>query len=114
MAEDKEDQFEHTSDIPPLAMPVFTSKIPPHLLKGASEEAQYILTELSLQSEYLRFVIPVLMATHAEVRRTNGKVKSLNAWRSSIMNWKVMIFAVVTIFGGLFMTALQLYKMFHP
>ena len=67
------------TDIPvstyvPLEAPKFESQIPEHLLSSASEHEKYILSQMSIFSQYVHWSSDALVKTHMEVRKTNGRL----------------------------------------
>ncbi len=52
----------------------FKSQIPDYLLADATLQEKYIMTELSTGAQCNRWLINALVETHAQVRRTNGRL----------------------------------------
>ncbi len=86
----------------------FKSKIPPHLLTTASDADKYIMGELSIGAQYNLWLVNALVETHAQVRKTNGRliraeeaIKDLKGEEKSVkVGWKTIKWiagAVVTI-----------------
>lgn len=86
----------------------FKSQIPAYLLNGASDQDKHIMAELSIGSQYNKWLVNALVETHAQVRRTNGRLiraeedlKDLKGDRKSVkVGWKVIGWiagAVVTL-----------------
>ncbi len=86
----------------------FRSQIPTHLLARASDEDKYIMSELSIGAQYNRWLVNALVETHAQVRRTNGRliraeesIKALQGEEKTVkVGWKTVkwiVGAVVTV-----------------
>ncbi len=99
MSKEDNERPEDESDITPIAVPQngFQSRLPAYLLDGKSEAERYLLTEMSRNTEFLAWAAPILVETHREVRRTNGRLKRVEAWKAMIMNWKILAVGI----GGL-------------
>ncbi len=94
---------EDASDIPVLELPPggFVSRIPEHLLVGKSDSEKWILLEASKMSHFAEWAGKALVATHSEVRKTNGKVRSLEAFKAMFYSVWGFAGAVLAIIGGL-------------
>lgn len=94
---------EDKSDIAVLALPNggFQSRIPAHLLKDKSEEEQYIFGEVSKMASFIEWSAPIIVATHEQSRRTNGRLKGLEAWKAMFTSWWGLFGAILSIIGGL-------------
>ncbi len=103
-----------------IAPTEFRSQIPTHLLARASDEDKYIMSELSIGAQYNKWLVNALVETHAQVRRTNGRliraeedIKGLKADRKSVkVGWKV----ITAIVGGtitLVTLAVTIYQALH-
>ncbi len=83
----------------------FRSQIPSYLLNGASDQDKHIMAELSIGAQYNKWLVNALVETHAQVRRTNGRliraeedIKDLKADRKTVkIGWKV----ITGIVGGI-------------
>lgn len=94
---------EDLSDLPLVEVPPngFQSDLPEYLLKDKSEAERYILTEMSRTSAFVRWAAPILVESNASIRATNGRVKSLEAFRAMFQSWWGLVLAVLAIVGGL-------------
>jgi hypothetical protein len=101
MADDKKP--EDQSEIAELTLPItgFASKIPPYLLEGKTEAERFILTEVSKFSEFSTWAAKVMVETHLEVRKTNGRVRAIEAWKSLFTSWYGFAGAVLSVIGGI-------------
>lgn len=88
------------STYPELKEPTFVSDIPPHLLASSTESERYILEQLSVMKQFIPWSVDAQMSTHAAVRRTNGRVISLESWRSMFKSWWGLTLAAFAIIGG--------------
>lgn len=98
------DDSTHTEDestYPEIELPTFKSDIPAPLLAGSTEEARYILENLSMLTQYVKWSAPVLIAINEQTRKTNGRVIRLESWRAMFSNWWVLILGAATIGGGI-------------
>lgn len=91
------------SDIPPLELPPggFVSRIPEHLLAGKSESERWLMTEMGRFAHFTEWAGTALVAAHSEVRKTNGTVKGLVAFKAMFYSWWGFAGAILSIIGGL-------------
>jgi hypothetical protein len=76
----------------------FKSEIPAYLLNGASDQDKHIMEALSVGAQYNRWLVNALVETHAQVRRTNGRliraeedIKHLKGDEHSVkVGWKIV------------------------
>lgn len=94
---------EDLSDIPPVEVPNdgFASEVPPYLLANKSEAEQYIITSMSQMSAYIKWSAPILVESNKSIRITNGRVKSLEAWRAVFQSWWALALGGFAIIGGI-------------
>ncbi len=99
---------EELSEIKPVELPVggaFVSSIPDYLLKGKTESEIYILKEISKMSQYIEWSAPILVESNLNIRKTNGRVKSLEGWRLKLTTgWGMVATAVgfiLALIGGI-------------
>lgn len=107
------------SDIPPIELPPggFVSRIPPHLLVDRPETEQFVLSEASKMAHFIEWAAPVIMATHGEVRKTNGSVKGLLAFKAmfySVWGFCGALLSVIGGLAGLFAVIQFIASYFHP
>lgn len=96
-----QDNDETESTIPALEKPEFKSDIPPHLLANASENEKYVLEQLSMVMQYVRWSSQVEVDTNHQVRKTNGRVIKLERWKEMFSSWWALLLAILTIVGGM-------------
>lgn len=117
MADDKKP--EDQSEIEAIALPIngFQSRIPPYLLEGKTESEQYILMEVSKFSEFSTWAAKILVDSNLQARKTNGRVRNLEAWRGLFTSWYGFAGAVLSVIGGIagLILAIQtIAKLFTP
>lgn len=88
------------STYPKIELPTITSDIPPHLLAGVTPESKYILEQLSELGQYMKWSAPLLIQINDNGRKTNGRVISLESWRSMFKSWWGLTLAAFAIIGG--------------
>lgn len=88
------------STYPELKAPSFESDIPPHLLANASESDKYVLEQLSIVKQFIPWSVEAQLLTHSAVRRTNGRVISLEGWRSMFKSWWGLTIGAFSVIGG--------------
>lgn len=94
---------EDQSDLPSLALPAngFQSRIPPYLLDNKTEDEIFLLTEVSKMSAFIEWAAPILISSNHEARKTNGRLKMLEAWRSMFVSWYGFAGAILSVIGGI-------------
>lgn len=88
------------STYPELKEPTFTSDIPPMLLEESTPSERYILEQLSIVKQFIPWSVDAQLLTHAAVRRTNGRVISLESWRSMFKSWWGLSIGAFSVVGG--------------
>lgn len=98
-----EDKPEDSSDIAKVELPIngFSSDIPPYLLEGKSEAEQFILTEVSKMGHFIKWAAPVLVDNNLQARRSNGRLKTLEAFKAMFTSWWGFAGAVLSVIGGI-------------
>jgi hypothetical protein len=94
------DEIIPDSTYPKIELPVINSDIPPHLLTGVTEESKYILEQISVLGQYLKWSAPVLVAINDQTRKTNGRVIALESWRTMFKSWWGLTLAAFAVIGG--------------
>jgi hypothetical protein len=94
---------EDKSDIPQIEIPAggFQSRIPTHLLRGKSDEEQFILTEVSKMAAFIEWAAPIMSDSNLQARRTNGRLKAVEAWKAMFTSWWGFVGAILSIVGGI-------------
>ncbi len=92
---------EHESEYPPLSLPVFESEIPEHLLKNVSQEDRFLMENINVQTQYIKWLCQSAVDTNLQVRKTNGRLRRVEIWKEKINNWWVVTAALVTFLGTL-------------
>lgn len=67
-----------SSDYPELTIPPggFKSNIPEHLFKDDDPQMRWLMEEMSKNTQATEFCVRALIDTNAQVRKTNGRLKS--------------------------------------
>ena len=93
------------STYPELKEPIFTSDIPPMLLEQSTPSERYILEQLSIVKQFIPWSVDAAMLTHSAVRRTNGRVISLEQSREKVKNvlksWYGIAGGIIALIGGI-------------
>lgn len=98
------------SDYPPIKLEEFKSQIPPHLTQNATELEQYTLNTLSVISQDIHFLKKAMVDTNAQVRKTNGRLKAVEAWKEKFSSAGAVFIGLTTFVGALagLVTALKI------
>lgn len=92
--------IEEESTYPEVKLPELKSDIPAHLLSEASPESKYILEQLSVLSQYAKWSAPVMVEMNTQVRKTNGRLLRVEAWKGMFTSWWALLMALVALVGG--------------
>lgn len=101
---------EHESTYPPLNLPTFESEIPEHLLKGVSQETRFVMENINIQTQYIKWLCEAAIDTNLQVRRTNGRLKRVEVWKDKINNGWVVTAAVMTFLGTVVLVLAKVFK----
>lgn len=102
----------HTVDsaYPQLQLPEFESTIPAHLLKGVSKENQFVMENINIQTQYIKWLCEAAIDTNQQVRMTNGRLKKVETWKEKISSVWVTVAALLTFSGTVVLIAAKAYK----
>jgi len=100
MSDESNRHIEEESAYPEVKLPDFKSDIPAPLLANAPEETRYILEQLSVLSQYVKWSAPVMVETNLQVRRTNGRLARVEAWKSMFTSWWGLALGLFAIVGA--------------
>lgn len=100
MPDDNLRHIEEESSYPEVKVPDFKSDIPPALLGNTPEETRYILEQLSIQSQYLRWAAPVLAEMNLQTRKTNGRLARVEAWKAMFTSWWGLLLGLFAVVGA--------------
>ena len=104
------DPIAQDSTYPKLELPEFESTIPPHLLTGVSRENQFVMENINIQTQYIKWLCEAAIDTNQQVRKTNGRLKKVESWKDKISSIWVTAGAILTFSGTLIMIVSKLYK----
>ena len=107
---DDTDHIAHESTYPQLELPEFESTIPEHLLTGVSKETQFVMENINIQTQYIKWLCQSAVDTNHQVRKTNGRLKKVETWKDKISNIWVTSAAILTFSGTLILLAAKFYK----
>ncbi len=62
------------SKYPPLQKPDFKPNIPSFLTENASEQDRFIIEQISILSQYVKWSVDTQIQVHSQVRTTNGRL----------------------------------------
>lgn len=66
--------FPHKSSYKALEKPEFTPTIPSYLIEGMTEQDRFIVEQMSVMSQYVKWSVDTQMLVHDQVRATNGRL----------------------------------------
>jgi hypothetical protein len=106
---------EDQSDIPILNLPEggFKSKIPASLLADKSPEERDLYNDISKISAWVDWAAPLMVDSNLQQRRTNGRVKRLEAnvgevdvqklqkFKDMFTSWWALVGGLVLLVGGI-------------
>ena len=110
MSHHDSDPIAGESNYPQLELPDFESTIPPHLLEGVSKETQFVMENLNIQTQYIKWLCQSAIDTNLQVRKTNGRLKKVENWKDKISSLWVVGAAVITFAGTMTLLAAKVYK----
>lgn len=94
---------ENKSEYPELTPPDVNAHIPDHLMEKLTPEMRYLIEQNSIQSQNMQWVINAMIDTNKQVRRTNGRLKRVENWKSKLTNYgtiMAVIFVIVSSLAG--------------
>lgn len=101
MSIDKRD-IEKDSDYPALNIPNFEAKIPEHLMNDLSDDIKFMLQQSSIQSQSLEWLCKATLDTNVQVRKTNGRLKSVEGWKERLSSsWTILAGILIVVGSGL-------------
>ena len=106
-------QEEQQSDYPFLKAPNSSAHIPDHLLEGLTPEMRYLIEQNSLQSQNMEWVIQAILDTNLQVRKTNGRVKKIEVWKSKMTHYGTIIIATFVVISSLAGGFYKLFEIFY-
>lgn len=100
MPEDS-NQLENQSTYAKIEVPDLKSDIPEYLTKDSSEPEKYILAQLSILTQHAKWSSQVLVDVNSNVRRTNGRLIRVEAWKEMFSSWWILAGALISVVGGI-------------
>ena len=100
MSDDSTKHIEDESTYPAIILPDFKSDIPSPLLTASSNEEKYILEQLSMLSQYVKWSAPVLISINEQTRKTNGGLQRVEAWKAMFSSWWALALGLFAVIGG--------------
>lgn len=110
MSHHESDSIADESNYPQLELPDFESTIPPHLLEGVSKETQFVMENLNIQTQYIKWLCQSAMDTNMQVRKTNGRLKKVEGWKEKISSFWIVGAAILTFSGTVTLLVARVYK----
>jgi hypothetical protein len=101
---------EQESLYPELEMPEFDSAIPEHLLKGVTDENKFVMENISMQTQYIKWLCEAAINTNHQVRKTNGRLIKVEEWKNKLSNGWLTAAAIFTFIGTISAVAAKIYK----
>lgn len=99
MTHDNNDSLADDSTYPVLEMPEFESTIPEHLLHDVSKENRFVMENINIQTQYIKWLCQAAIETNQQVRTTNGRLKKVESWKDKLSNWWVASAAIFAVGG---------------
>lgn len=107
-----EDSDHHAEDstYPKIDLPDFNSTIPEHLLHDVSRENRFVMENLNIQTQYIKWLCESAVDTNHQVRKTNGRLKKVESWKDKLSAWWVAAAALITFGGTASLLVVKLFK----
>lgn len=93
------DSSEDDSTYPRIELPEFNSSIPEHLLENVSKENRFVMENLSIQTQYIKWLCQAAVDTNQQVRKTNGRLIKVENWKEKLSQWWVAAAAIFAVSG---------------
>jgi hypothetical protein len=110
MPHNDSDNLAQESTYPQLELPEFESTIPSHLLHGVSRENQFVMENINIQTQYIKWLCEAAIDTNQQVRKTNGRLKKVETWKDKISSMWVTVAALFTFLSTAALLAVKFYK----
>ena len=110
MSQSKEEQESLYTE---LEMPEFDSAIPEHLLKGITDENKFVMENISMQTQYIKWLCEAAINTNHQVRKTNGRLMRVEEWKNKLSNGWITGAAIFTFLGTISVVIAKIYKALH-
>ena len=88
-----------SSTYPVIELPEFDSTIPEHLLQDVSRENRFVMENINIQTQYIKWLCQSAIDTNHQVRKTNGRLKKVEVWKEKLSNWWVAAAAIFAVGG---------------
>lgn len=110
MIHDDPEQHATDSTYPIIELPDFHSTIPEHLLQDVSRENRFVMENLNIQTQYIKWLCESAVDTNHQVRKTNGRLKKVETWKEKLSAWWVAAAAIITFGGTASLLVAKLFK----
>lgn len=104
--------IERDSDYPELKLPHFEADLPQVLTDELTPEMRYIIEQQSIQSKKLAWLCEAMLDTNRQTRKTNGRVKLLETWKSKLTSGVSIVVVIFIILTSILTFMLQLFDFF--
>jgi hypothetical protein len=104
------DQDIHNSNYPALELPEFESSIPEHLLEGVSKDTKFIMENINIQTQYIKWLCEAAIDTNEQVRKTNGRLTKVENWKNKLTNGWTITAAIITVGGSFILIGAKIIK----
>jgi len=110
MIRDDDSSYAEDSTYPRLGLPEFDSTIPEHLLNDVSRENRFVMENINIQTQYIKWLCQSAIDTNYQVRKTNGRLKAVETWKEKLSQWWIAAAAIFTVSGTATLLAVKLIK----
>jgi len=110
MIQNDDDSYTENSTYPQIELPDFDSTIPEHLLHDVSRENRFVMENLNIQTQYIKWLCQSAVDTNQQVRKTNGRLKIVESWKNKLSNWWVAAAAIFAVGGTATLLVAKLVK----
>ena len=105
-----EDNLNNTSNYPELKMPEYESSIPEHLLEGVSKDTKFIMENLNIQTQYIKWLCEAAINTNEQVRKTNGRLTKVEEWKNRLTSGWSITAAAIAFTGSIVLIGTKVIK----
>lgn len=103
---------EEKSDYPELESPNIEPHIPEHLLENLTPEMRHLIEQNSIQNQYMGWVLKAIVDTNKQVRKTNGRLKKVETWKSKMTHFGTIVIAAFVLISSIVGGGFKLYELF--
>ena len=74
---------------------------------------KFVMENISMQTQYIKWLCEAVINTNHQVRKTNGRLMRVEEWKSKLSNGWVAGAAIFTFLGTISVVIAKIYKALH-